>query len=372
MDEVDVIVIGAGVVGLAIGRALALQGLETVVLERGDRIGGETSSRSSEVIHAGLYYPTGSLKASLCTRGREELYAYCAAQGVPHLRCGKLLVAVREEERAALRDIAARALANGVTNLRHLSSEQVRQMEPALRVAAGLWSPSTGIVDSHALMLSYQGDLERAGGVVVLRSPVVGVHCGSAQHVVTVGGVDGMELAATRVVNAAGLWAQSVAARCTGLHPSFIPELFFAKGNYFSLMGRAPFLRLVYPMPQPGGLGIHMTLDMAGSARFGPDVEWLEAVSPDALDYAVNPLRLAEFVDAIRRYWPQLPPGALQPAYAGVRPKLSGPSQPAADFMLQGPREHGVPGLLNLFGIESPGLTSSLAIAGECVRLLAL
>ena len=372
MDQVDAVVVGAGVVGLAIARALALRGLETVLVEQDDGIGTQTSSRNSEVIHAGLYYPPGTLKARLCARGRDLLYAYCADNGIPHRRCGKLLVATHAAQLAGLHDIEMNAQANGVLDLRRLTAAEVHDLEPAVFSAGGLLSPSTGIIDSHALMLSLQGDLERAGGVLVLRSPVLELRSEAAHHVVQVGGEEPAQLGARLLVNAAGLWAPALAARFSALDARHIPKPHFAKGSYFSLTGRAPFSRLIYPLPEPGGLGVHLTLDLAGQARFGPDVEWLATDSPDGLDYRVNPARRAAFETAIRRFWPTMPESALEPAYAGVRPKLTGPFAPAADFMLQGPREHGIAGLLNLFGIESPGLTANLAIAEEVLNLLAL
>ncbi len=372
MDQVDAVVAGAGVVGLAIARALALRGLETVLLERADGIGTQTSSRNSEVIHAGLYYPPGTLKARLCTRGRDLLYAYCADNGIAHRRCGKLLVATHAAQLSGLHVIEMNARANGALDLCRLTAAEVQDLEPAVCSLGGLLSPSTGIIDSHALMLSLQGDFERAGGVLALRSPVLELRREAAHHIVHVGGVEPAELGAYLFVNAAGLWAPALAARISALDARHIPAPHFAKGSYFSLSGRPPFSRLIYPLPEPGGLGVHLTLDLAGQARFGPDVEWLAVNSPDALDYRVNPASRAAFATAIRRFWPAVPESALQPAYAGVRPKLAGPTAPVADFMLQGPREHGVAGLLNLFGIESPGLTASLAIAEEALSLLAL
>ena len=368
MDSIDALVIGAGVVGLAVSRALAQRGLETIVLERANAIGTATSSRNSEVIHAGLYYSSGSLKARLCVQGRRQLYDFCESHGVAHRRCGKLLVASGAAQCAKLRQIEAQALANGVTDLQRLDGAQARALEPALAADAALLSPSTGIVDSHGLMLALQGDLERAGGAVALASPVESMACGASRHALQIGGATPMALAARVVVNAAGLWAPAVAARMQGLAASQAPIAHFAKGSYFSLSGRAPFSHLIYPVPQEAGLGVHLTLDLAGQARFGPDVEWLDVASPDAIDYRVNPARAEAFYADIRRYWPALPDGALQPAYSGVRPKLNGPGEPAKDFVLQGPAEHGVAGLVNLFGIESPGLTASLAIADEVVR----
>ncbi|WP_127996392.1 NAD(P)/FAD-dependent oxidoreductase [Piscinibacter defluvii] len=371
MDQVDAVVIGAGVVGLATGRALARAGLETVVLERANAIGTGTSSRNSEVVHAGIYYPAGSLKARLCVQGRQQLYAFCAGHGVAVRRCGKLIVATSEAQRPRLEATRRAAAANGVP-LRELAADEVRALEPALQCVAALESPETGIVDSHGLMLALQGDLEAAGGALALCSPVLGLRAGPGLHVVSVGGEAPMELGARVVVNAAGLWAPGLAAATHGLAPAHCPQGRHAKGNYFALAGRAPFSRLIYPVPEAAGLGVHLTLDLAGQARFGPDVQWLPAGDPDAIDYRVDPARGEAFYAEIRRYWPALPDGALQPAYSGVRPKLGGPEAPAADFVLQGPDEHGIAGLMNLFGIESPGLTASLAIADEVLHRLGI
>ncbi|NUZ05112.1 NAD(P)/FAD-dependent oxidoreductase [Piscinibacter koreensis] len=370
MDRVDALVAGAGVVGLAIARALAERGLETIVVEREALIGSGVSSRNSEVIHAGLYNPPDWLKTRLCVAGREQLYAYCEAGGVGHARCGKLVVATLPEQVGALREIAARAAANGVEGLAWVDAAGLARLEPALHAVAALHSPVTGIVDSHALMLALLGDLERAGGSLALQTPVEAVARSADGFVVRTGGAQGFELATRVFVNAAGLGATELATRIEPRSAS-IPRLFLAKGNYFGLAGRAPFGRLVYPIPEPGGLGVHLTLDLAGQARFGPDVEWLTG-DPAALDYAVDPARAAPFYRAIRAFWPDLPDGALQPSYSGVRPKLSGPGQPARDFMLQGPGEHGVAGLVNLFGIESPGLTACLAIADAVVERLGI
>ncbi len=372
MDRVDAVVIGAGVVGLAVGRALALHGLETLVLEQFDSIGSGTSSRNSEVIHAGLYYPTGSNKARLCVQGRERLYAYCESHGVGHRRCGKLIVATAADQLPQLDRIHAQAVANGVHDVRRLGAHQVHALEPELRAVAGLLSPSTGIVDSHALMLAMQGDLERAGGAVVLRSPVQGVQATPDGLALQVGGAAPMELAARHVVNAAGLWAPQLAARVEALAAPHRHTARYAKGNYCALAGRAPFSHLVYPVPEAAGLGVHLTLDLAGQARFGPDVEWIAPAEPGAIDYRVDEARIAGFEVSIRRYWPGLPAGALVPAYSGVRPKLDLPPGAVQDFVLQGPREHGVEGLVNLLGIESPGLTASLAIATRTLGLLGL
>jgi len=375
MDSIDACVIGAGVVGLAVGRALAQRGLETVVLERADAIGTATSSRNSEVIHAGIYYAAGSLKARLCVRGRSLLYAYCASHGVAHARCGKLIVASGEAQRAALYQIEQAARRNGVDDLRWLEAAEALALEPALQADAALLSPSTGIVDSHGLMLSLQGGLEAQGGALALCSPVQGLSSRADGHVLQVGGDTPMELHCRIVVNAAGLWAPGLAARHAGLATRPLPQARYAKGSYFALAGRSPFSRLVYPVPEAGGLGVHLTLDLAGQARFGPDVEWITPDTPEAIDYRVDPHRADGFYAAIRRYWPDLPDGALQPAYSGVRPKLALPGEaPGAvhDFLIEGRAAHGLPGLVNLFGIESPGLTASLAIAEEVVQGLGL
>ena len=349
--DVECIVVGAGVVGLAIGRALARSGREVLVLEGDTGIGQGTSSRNSEVVHAGLYYTPNSMKARLCVAGREQLYAYCDARGVSYDRMGKLIVATSEAELPALDRVAAAAAANGVT-LTRLTAQEAQAMEPALHCVAALHSPRTGIIDSHALMLAYQGELEEAGGTVVCRAPVLG---GTALggYTLDVGGADPMTLTCQVLVNAAGLHAPAL-ARALGL-PA--PPAFMAKGSYYSLQGRAPFRRLVYPVPEPGGLGVHLTLDLGGQARFGPDVEWVTAE-----DYDVDPRRADGFYAAIRRYWPGLPDGALTAGYAGIRPKITGPGEPAADFRIDGPASHGRGGLVQLFGIESPGLTASLAI----------
>lgn len=369
MDQVDAVVVGAGVVGLAVGRALAMRGLETLVLEREAAVGTGTSSRNSEVIHAGLYYPTGSLKARLCVAGRQALYAYCAARGVAHRRCGKLVVAADEAQHAKLVALQARARANGVDgddDTQLLTRDEALAMEPALQCSAALWSPSTGIVDSHGLMLALQADLESAGGLVALASPVERIVCGSARHRVQAAGT---EIEARIVVNAAGLGAPALTQRTEGLAPAFQPRGRLSKGNYFSLSGRAPFSRLIYPVaPDTAGLGVHLTLDLGGQARFGPDVQWLDdGTTEQDLDYRVDPRRGDSFYAEVRRYWPALPDGALQPAYSGVRPKLGGPDDAASDFRIDGPAEHGVPGLVNLLGIESPGLTACLALAAEVV-----
>ena len=357
-ETADAVVVGAGIVGLAVARALALRGREVLVLEAEALFGSGTSSRNSEVIHAGIYYPAGSLKARLCVAGREALYAFCAERGVAHRRCGKLIVAADEGQRDRLGGIAARAAANGVTDLRPLTAAEALAMEPALSCTAALLSPSTGIVDSHGLMLALLAEAEAHGATLVLNSPVLSGRAVAGGVELAVGGADPVTLRARLVVNAAGLGAQALSIRIGGLPPECVPPLHLAKGNYYALQGRSPFGRLVYPVPEPGGLGVHLTLDLAGQARFGPDVEWVESV-----DYRVDPARADRFYAAIRRYWPGLPDGALAPAYAGIRPKTVPAGTADADFTVQGPRGHGVPGLVCLYGIESPGLTSCLALA---------
>ena len=364
MDELDVAVIGAGVVGLAVARALAVRGREVLVLEAEPAIGTHTSSRNSEVIHAGIYYPTGSLKARLCVAGKHALYAYCADRDVPHRRLGKVIVAGTDAERPLLDKYRAQASANGVDDLVPLGRAEVRALEPDVECVAGLLSPSTGIVDSHAFMRALQVDLERAGGRVLLATPVVGGRVDERGVTIETGGREPFAVACRAVVNAAGLFAQDVARRLEGLAPATIPPQLFAKAHYFTLAGRSPFRRLVYPLPVPGGLGIHVTLDMAGQARFGPDVEWV-----DGVDYTFDETRAPAFYAAIRSYYPALADGALNPGYTGVRPKLAPAGAAAQDFMIQGPGEHGVPGLVNLYGIESPGLTAALAIAAEVAGL---
>lgn len=364
MDRVDSVVIGAGVVGLAIARRLAQTGRETIILERADIIGSGTSSRNSEVIHAGIYYPQGSLKARMCVKGRDMLYDFCRSRGVPHKALGKLIVAADDGQLEKLAGVRRHAEANGVDDLRELSGAEAKALEPDLHCVAALLSPSTGIVDSHAFMLALLGDAEAAGAALALRSPLMAAEVDGDGFLLQVGGDEPMALRCRELVNAAGLGAWDAARRIIGLDAAAVPARRLAKGNYFSLAtGRSPFSRLVYPIPEDGGLGVHLTLDLGGQARFGPDVEWLDDDDPERIDYAVNPRRGDSFYASIRRYWPGLPDGALQPAYSGVRPKLSGPGEPAADFMAQGPAENGVPGLVNLFGIESPGLTSSLALA---------
>ena len=365
-ERVDCVVIGAGVVGLAIARALARRGRETWVFEAEDAIGTGTSSRNSEVIHAGLYYTPGSAKADLCVAGKHLLYDYCAAHGVEHRRCGKLIVATDQKQVEALRKIEATARANGVHDLQWLTAAEAQAMEPALRCVAALQSPSTGIIDSHGYMLALQADLEDAGGTVALRAPVRRGHCDGDDIHLEAGRDDVLQVAARIVINSAGLYAQELARRIEGIPAASIPPPVYAKGCYYVLPGKSPFRRLIYPIPIPGGLGVHLTLDLAGQARFGPDVEWVEK-----LDYTVDPARAARFYDAIRNYWPDLPDGALQPGYAGIRPQLRHPGGPGVDFLIQGPAAHGVRGLVNLYGIESPGLTASLALAERVADLVA-
>lgn len=366
MEQLDCVVIGAGVVGLAVARALALAGREVLVLEAADAIGTGTSSRNSEVIHAGIYYPQGSLKARLCVQGRQMLYTYCAERGIGYQRCGKLLVATSAAQLPQLQGIIDKAAANGVTDLVLLTREQARAMEPQLDCLAAVHSPSTGIVDSHALMLALQGDLENAGGMVALNSPLARAHV--VPDALVLEAADGTVLQARTVVNAAGLHAPALALQFAGLDPALVPPAYYAKGNYFTLSGRSPFARLIYPVPEAAGLGVHLTIDLGGQAKFGPDVQWVD--SPD--DLVVDPARGDAFYAEVRKYWPALPDGALLPGYAGIRPKIQSPHEAARDFLIQGPAAHGVRGLVNLFGIESPGLTSSLAIGDHVATMLAI
>ena len=358
MDRVECVVVGAGVVGLAIARRLAQAGLEVIVLEAAEGIGTVTSSRNSEVIHAGIYYPAASLMARMCVAGKHALYDYCRDHGIPHRNCGKLIVATTPKEAEKLQSIKAHAEANGVLDMEVLSGEAARALEPALHCDAALLSPSTGIVDSHAFMLALRGDAEAAGAAFAFHAPLERAKAMADGIELDVGGEAPVTLECRLLVNAAGLGAAAVARGIDGMPIELIPPAYLAKGNYFSCSARAPFSRLIYPVPEPGGLGVHLTLDLAGQARFGPDVEWV-----DTVDYAVDPARAERFYPAIRRYWPDLPDGALMPSYSGIRPKIVPPAVAKQDFMIQGPPDHGVGGLINLFGIESPGLTSSLAIA---------
>ncbi len=362
-ERVDCVVIGAGVVGLACARALARQGREVLVLERHGQIGTETSSRNSEVIHAGIYYDTGSLKAQLCVRGKGMLYRHCEEYGVPFQRCGKIIVATDETQFETLRGYQRRAMANGVGELRWLPPEEVAELEPAVSCVGAVLSETTGIIDSHAYMESLLGDLEAHDGMIAFHSEVrAGAVDGGRIRIET----SEMELDAACVVNATGLGAPDVARRLAPRASADLPAAHYAKGQYYTLSGRSPFRRLVYPVAEQGGLGVHVTLDLAGQARFGPDVVWI-----DGVDYTFDDRNRARFVTAIRRYYPALDETRLQPGYTGIRPKISGPSEPAADFLIAGPEDHGVPGLVHLLGIESPGLTASLALADDVLARVA-
>jgi L-2-hydroxyglutarate oxidase LhgO len=358
MEKIECVVIGAGVIGLAVARRLARAGREVIVLEAAEGIGTVTSSRNSEVIHAGIYYPAGSLMARMCVSGKRALYEYCGDHGIPHRNCGKLIVATAPKETLRLQSIRAHAEANGVLDLQTLSGEAARALEPALNCDAALLSPSTGIIDSHAFMLALRGDAEDGGAVCAFHTPLLRAKALAGRIELDAGGIAPITLECRILVNAAGLGASALARSIDGMPIDLIPQAYLAKGNYFSCSAPAPFSRLIYPVPEPGGLGVHLTLDMAGQARFGPDVEWV-----DAINYAVDPARAERFYPAIRRYWPALPDGALMPSYSGIRPKIVPPAVAVQDFLIQGPPHHGVDGLINLFGIESPGLTSSLAIA---------
>lgn len=366
MEKLDCVVIGAGVIGLAVARALALAGREVIVHEANDCIGSGVSSRNSEVIHAGIYYPSASLKARFCVDGRNRLYDYCKAHGVPFKRCGKFVIATSEQQQAGLQTILENARANGVGDIVPLDKAEMRSREPQLRCFSALWSPSTGIIDSHAYMLALQGDLEDAGGAVVFNSAVTGGMAKNEKLLLDVhDNGDKFRLTASTVINCAGIDGDKLARAIEGIKSEAIPEYSYARGNYFSYSGKAPFTSLIYPVPDEYGLGIHVTLDMSGNIRFGPDVEWI-----DKIDYEVNPDRGELFYEAIRSYWPDIKDDSLFPAYSGIRPKINGKGLPAVDFCIQDENEHGVAGLINLFGIESPGLTSSLALA-DYVRDLA-
>lgn len=366
--SIDAVVIGAGVVGLATARRLALAGLDTLVVEAADAIGTGTSSRNSEVIHAALYYPSGSIKATACLRGKELLYRYCADRGVKTVNCGKLMVATAEDQLPKLQAIWDQAHANGVAGLSWKTADEVRAMEPAVTCVKAFFSATTGIVDSHGFMLALQGDLENAGGMIAFETPIVSAAVTPEGIVLRTGGADAAEITARIVVNAAGHFAPKFLNVLAGFPQEHAPRQWFAKGNYFSLVGRQPFSRLVYPMPDGAGLGVHATVDLQGRCRFGPDVEWVESEN----DLVVDPTRSESFYDAIRAYWPDLPDGALQPDYSGIRPKLHGPGTPMPDFRVDGPELHGVPNLVNLLGIESPGLTASLALADLVAARLGL
>ncbi len=365
MYDTDVIVVGAGVIGLAVARECSMRGLSVIVLEQAAQIGSETSSRNSEVIHSGIYYQTDSLKARLCVEGRHLLYEYLESHNVPHKKIGKLIVATNETELRSVELLLHQGTVNGCDDLSIIDRSSLNALEPILNCAGALLSPSTGILDSHAYMLALQGDAEDHGATIAFRTPFEYARAMDGSFIVTSGGDEPMELTTRYLINAGALHASRVARAIDGLAAQFVPETLYAKGNYFMLRNRAPFSRLIYPAPQTHGLGIHLTLDMAGAARFGPDVQWQKEI-----DYTVDETRLISFEAAIRRYWPALPEGALTPGYTGIRPKISGPNDPAADFRIDGPGTHGVEGLVNLFGIESPGLTSSLAIARETVHRL--
>jgi len=365
--DVDVVIVGAGAVGLAVAASLARNGKDVLVLEAAAAVGTGTSARNSEVIHAGMYYPTGSLKHQFCTSGRRALYAYLQQRNIAHRKCSKLIVATTDAEIGKIEAIHTTGQANGVEGLALLSGAEAKTMEPALSCAAALWSPETGIIDAHGYMLALQGEIEDHGDAIALQSPVTRIDQmpgGFRVHTPDAAIVCG------QVVNSAGLYAQRVASCIEGLDVTHIPKLTLAKGNYFSCATKPVFSRLIYPAPVDGGLGVHVTLDLGGRMRFGPDVEWLADNNPDTIDYTVDPRRADAVYAAIRRYWPGLPDGVILPDYSGVRPKLSGPGEPAADFRIDGPTTHGIPGLVNLFGIESPGLTSSLAIAERVRGLL--
>ena len=367
MAQIDAVVVGAGVVGLAVARRLAQAGLEVVIADGETDFGTWTSARNSEVIHAGIYYPPGSLKASLCVRGKALLYDYCSARDVPHRQCGKLIFAAWTDQVSALDAIQAAAEAAGVRDLKRISASDTRSLEPMLDCREALLSPSTGIIDSHAYMRALLADAEAAGAQFARLTRITRLsrcHGGWGIHVESGSG----PVAVTPVVvNAAGLTAHLLARETEGLKATDVPAVHYARGVYFTYSGRVPFRHLIYPVPVPGGLGTHLTLDMAGMARFGPDVEWIGDI-----DYAVNPARHANFLAAARLIWPDIDPDRLAPGYAGIRPKLSGPGEPAADFVISGPSEHGLPGLVNLFGMESPGLTASLAIADAVAQKLDL
>jgi len=366
VEHVDCLVIGAGAVGLAIARRMALAGLETVVLERESKPGSQTSSRNSEVIHAGIYYAPGSLKARLCVRGRQQLYAYCQSRSVAHARCGKLIVATADEECATLQKYLDTARRNGVNDLVWRTPAEIAVLEPAVRCTGALWSPSSGIFDSHEFIQALIGDFEAEGGLLACSADVVSIHLAPDGHrVAVVQQGEQLQFRARLVVNAAGLSAWQLARATFGLPTETIPPRYLAKGYYFTHRGRAPFRHLVYPVASSAGLGIHVTIDLAGAVRFGPDVEWQKEV-----DYVFDDTRRHTFATAIRRYYPTLDESRLESGYTGVRPKVSGPGEPAGDFLLQGPADHGWTGLMNLYGIESPGLTAALAIGDEvAVRL---
>ena len=365
IEHVECVVIGAGVVGLAIARSLALSGRDVVLLEKAEAIGTETSSRHSEVIHAGIYYPENSLKARFCVIGRNSLYAFCDDHGVEYNKCGKIIVATDSEQIAQLRQIKSNAANNGVDDLIWLEPSDVLSLEPSVFCVGALWSPSTGVLDSHGFMLALLGDAQAAGAMLALQTPVIGGALVNKGIRLDCGGESPISLVAKNVINSAGLWAQEIVRHIQGFSDEKIPATHFCKGNYYSLKGKAPFSRPIYPVPEDGGLGIHATVDLAGQVRFGPDVEWINEIN-----YEVDSSRAERFYDVIRNYYPELPNGALQPGYAGVRPKLHPAGQGPRDFMVQDVKQHGIAGLINLFGIESPGMTSSLAIAKHVLNCL--
>ena len=367
MEQVDCVVIGAGVVGLAVAREMALQGRETILLEREASFGTISSARNSEVIHAGIYYPKDSLKAKLCVQGNRQLYEYCRSHQVATQPYGKLIVATDPSQIDDLQALLYKAQNNGVPEIKMISGDEAKRLEPQLNCVAAILSSSTGIVDSHGYMLSLLGGFEDAGGMVAYQSPLISAkpigQNAKSGFELEIGGADGMRIQAKLLINCAGMSAPAVAQRIEGLSQQQIPKAYFAKGNYFSLSGKSPFNHLIYPIPEPGGLGVHLTLDMAGQAKFGPDVEWLEIDEENQIDYTVNPARGEGFYEAVRRYWPDLKDRALQADYSGVRSKIVPPNAPAGDFCFNTPKDHGLEGLFNLYGFESPGLTSSLAIA---------
>jgi L-2-hydroxyglutarate oxidase LhgO len=369
MEQVDCVVIGAGVIGLAVAREMALQGRETIILERESAFGTISSARNSEVIHAGIYYPKDSLKAKLCVEGNRLLYEYCRSHQVATQPYGKLIVASDETQLDDLQAILYKAQNNGVPDIKLISAAEAKSLEPNLKCSAAILSSSTGIVDSHGYMLSLLGGFEDAGGMIAYQSPLISVKPigknAQGGYELEIGGTDSMKIQCKLLINCAGMSAPAVAQKIEGLTNETIPKAYFAKGNYFSLSGKSPFTHLIYPIPEPGGLGVHLTLDMGGQAKFGPDVEWLEIDSESQIDYTVNPKRSEGFYDAVRHYWPDLKDGALQPDYSGVRAKIVPPNAPAGDFDFSTPKEHGLHGLFNLYGFESPGLTSSLAIAKQ-------
>ena len=365
-ESVDCVVVGAGVIGLAIARSLARSGREVIVLESENDIGTGTSSRNSEVIHAGIYYQPGSLKARLCVEGKDALYRYCAERGVEHSRLGKLIVASQEKDLGILRKLQETAKINGILDMELMDKEAMLSLEPALAGVGALLSPSTGIIDSHGLMLAYQGEAEDLGMVIAFNSPFKSAKVLNGKFSIEVGGKDPFSLRSPILINSAGLGAQNIAGAVAGLHPTEIPKRYLLKGSYFSLSGKSPFSRLIYPVPPDASLGVHLTLDLGGQAKFGPDQEWI-----DEVDYTMDPGRAESFYASVRQYYPDLPDGALEPAYSGIRPKVQAPGDPVADFVIKGPKDHGVPGLVNLFGMESPGLTSSLAIGEYVLKILA-